>query len=119
MMALILVLAATGLGPFQASPAVQPPGNQASPPPHPPTHGGDGDWGFVELSPPAVNLAYEREAEALRAEMHDLQKSDGGQLTTQHRAYIHDKAKALLSAYRRDVRLMDASAINADGSRPH
>ena len=97
--------------------ALQMVSNQASPPPHPPTHGGD-NWGFVATSRPDVNLAYEREATALRAEMHALQGSDGGRLTAQHRAYLQKRVKALLSAYDRDVRGVNPAAINADGSKP-
>ena len=98
--------------------ALQMVSNQASPPPHPPTHGGDGRWGFIEFSRHEVNLAYERQAKALQTEMHALQESDGGQLTAQHRDYMEEKVKALLSAYGRDVRGVNPAAINADGSKP-
>jgi len=99
--------------------ALQMVSSQASPPPVPPSNGGGERWGSVESLRPEVNLAYERQAQALRTEMHALQESDGGQLTPQHRAYMQEKAKALLSGYHRDVQRVDPMAINADGSKPH
>ena len=98
--------------------ALQMVSSQASPPPVPPAHGGDERWGFFELYHPELNLAYEREAKALRAEMHALQESDGGRLTAEHRAYLREKVEALLNGYHRDVRRVDPMAINADGSKP-
>ena len=98
--------------------ALQMVSNEASPPPVPPTNGGGERWGF-EPSHPELNLAYEREARALQAEMHSLQESDGGKLTAEHRAYVEQKLKALLDDYHRGVRRVDPTAINADGSTPH
>jgi len=119
MIAVILAFAAAGSGPFQTAPAFSPPSSQPSPPPHPPSNGGGERWGLVGESLPEVKLAYEREAKALRAEMHALQESDGGQLTAEHRAYLRKKANALLSDYRLGVRRMDPTAVNADGSKAH
>ena len=119
MMAIILAFALAGLAPSQGSPAPHSPSSQIGLPAHPPTNGGGERWGFVGESPPEVNLAYEREAKALRAEMHSLQVSDGGKLTAEHRAYLRKKANALLSDYRLGVRRIDPTAVNADGSRAH
>lgn len=118
MITVILALAAAALGPFQGDLAPRPPA-EASPPPHPPSNGGGERWGLVDDSHPEVNLAYEREAAALRTEMHALQEADGGRLTAQHRAYLKKKAEALLSAYNRDIRRVAPISVNADGSRPH
>src|SRR4051794_16471236 len=96
--------------------AVQFVSSGASPPPLPPTNGGED---FVGRRGDAVNLAYEREAEALRTEMHLLQERDGGELTAQHRAYVQEKAALLLSTYRRDIQRVDPMAVNADGSNRH
>ncbi len=74
MIAVILAFAAAGSGPFQTAPAFSPPSSQPSPPPHPPSNGGGERWGLVGEPLPEVNLAYEREAKALRAEMHALQE---------------------------------------------
>ena len=98
--------------------ALQMVSNEASPPPIPPSNGGGERWGFTEPYRADLNLAYEREAKALQAEMHSLQNSDGGQLTAEHRAYIEHKLKALLNDYHRGVRRADPTAINADGSKP-
>ena len=100
MIAVFLALAA---GPFSAIPEF---------PPEPPTHGGSG---FERPSRQALYLAYEGKAAALRDEMHVLQQSDGGKLTTEHRAYLRGKLEALLSAYRRDVG-RDDPWVNADGT---
>jgi hypothetical protein len=117
MIAVVLAVAAAAFMPGQPSPTTQPPAIQPSTPPHPPSNGGGEGWGFVAEPPPAVSFAYEREAIALRTEMRALQEADGGRLTAQHRAYVREKAEALLSAYNRGVRLLDP-AVNAEGSNP-
>ena len=98
--------------------ALQMVSNEASPPPLPPSNGGGERWGFTEPYRADLNLAYEREARALQAEMHSLQEADGGKLTAEHRAYVEKKLKTLLDDYHRGVRRVDPATINADGSRP-
>lgn len=116
MIAVILALAAAGMGPTQGVPVHEPAaGTLPGSPPHPPTHGGD-NWGVVALQ---VNEAYEREARVLRAEMHSLQESDGGKLTAEHRAYIRKKATALLTAYNRGDADVPSMTEKADGSKSH
>jgi hypothetical protein len=61
-------------------------------------------------------LDYEIKAETLRAEMVALKKSDGGQLTPEHLAYVQQKLIALLEAYRSDLRKDDPMSVNADGT---
>ena len=119
MMAVILAFATAGFAPYQGAPNLAPHVSQPNLPPHPPTHGGDGRWGFTAYSRPEVSVAYEREARALQAEMQALQYSDGGKLTAEHRAYLRKKANAVLSDYNRDVRRVDPAAVNADGSKAH
>ena len=104
MIALILAFAVAALPSPQGSP------------PHPPTTGSHGN-----MQPPreAVDLDYESKARALRAEMRALQESHGGELSAQHRVYLHQKLEALLTAYRREVREVDPMSVNADGSKQH
>jgi hypothetical protein len=86
----------------------------SGPPADPPTNGGDG---FIYMHPSraALDLAYEREAKALRDEMHALQKSDGGKLTAEHRAALHERLAALVTAYERDLQQDDPFRRSADG----
>ena len=115
MNAVILALAAAALGPGFGASAPPAPATLPGLPPHPPSHGGD-DWSGQ--SAPELRLAYEREADALRTEMHALQQADGGELTAEHRTYLRKKAEALVAAYNRDIEQSDPMGINADGSRP-
>ena len=106
---MIVAFLALAAAPFSSSPSFQ------GSPPHPPSHGGDD---FSRPSNAAVALSYEARAKALRDEMHALQASDGGELTAEHRAYLREKAEALLRAYRHDVWLNDPMSVNADGTLP-
>ena len=65
-------------------------------PPHPPTAAEKG-----------LNLDYEARSKALQAEMVVLKKADGGKLTREHRAYLRQKAEALLMLYNRDLALLE------------
>jgi hypothetical protein len=80
--------------------------------PFPPTHGGDQRGPSIE----ALMYDYETQAKALQTEMVALKKSDGGELTSEHQAYLQKKLIALLDAYHNEVRQADPMVVNADGS---
>ena len=89
-------------GPFPPAGATNPIGSA----PHPGTAPTD----FNGPEARAVAFEYQAKAKALQSEMIALQASDGGKLTRPHRAYLRDKADALIRAYRRDLRLAAAAA---------
>lgn len=72
--------------------------------------------GHIKPSINAVVLQYEAKAKALQDEMSALQKSDHGQLTPEHRAYLQATANALIAAYQQDLAKVDPLSINADGT---
>ena len=104
---ILAIAVAIAMSPEPAAPALP------STPPIPPS---SGPSGFVRPSIEALMLDYETQAKALKAEMADLQKSDGGQLTSEHRAYVQQKLIALLDAFHGALRKDDPMSVNADGS---
>jgi hypothetical protein len=83
-------------------------------PPFPPVHGSSDRLGpTIEV----IAYDYETQARALQTEMAALKRADGGELTTEHRAYLQKKLVALLDAYNGEIRHVDPMSVNADGSR--
>ena len=105
--AFTLAIAAAAMSPGPAAPSFP------SLPPSPPTSGASG---HLRPSIEALILDYQGQAETLRAEMAALKKSDGGQLTPEHLAYVQEKLIVLLDAYRSDLRKDDPMSVNADGT---
>ena len=70
-----------------------------------PPHPGKASTDFNSRTAKAVAFEYEAKAKALQSEMVVLQESDGGKLTSPHRAYLRAKADALITAYQRDLQL--------------
>ena len=75
-----------------------------------------GTTGQIPPSKDAFYLQYESRARALRSEMIELQKADGGGLTVAHRTYLQAKADRLLAEYRENLAKVDPMSVNADGS---
>jgi hypothetical protein len=81
-------------------------------PPDPPS---SGPSGHLRPSIESLMLDYEAQSKALKAEMADLQKSDGGKLTPEHRTYVQQKLIALLDAFHSALQKDDPMSVNADG----
>ena len=64
----------------------------------------------------AIVMDYEVQAKSLQREMAALQRSDHGQLTPEHRAYLQAKANLLIAAFHRDLASANPLSINADGT---
>jgi hypothetical protein len=64
-----------------------------------------------------INLQHSRQLEAFRAEGLSLQRSDGGTLTSAHRAKLQAELDQIEAGYRRNLHRYDAWSVNSMGQR--